>query len=93
LHGFAVSGSAVAIGLKRVADGKWGFEWIDGTNVTEGFTFWADKEPNSDAENCVLMTGLEKGRWKDYTCNGPMQYICQRQIGKSKKNDTMFTYI
>ena len=61
-----------------------GFVWVDGSSIIAGdYTNWVDDEPsNNQLENCVLMMGLLDGNWKDYACGGPMQYICQRKVGK-----------
>ena len=79
-----VAGNAMVIGLTKESAGDDGFVWVDGSSIIAGgYTNWADDEPsNNQLEKCVLMMGLLDGKWKDYSCEGPVQYICQRKVGK-----------
>ncbi|XP_050977499.1 hepatic lectin-like [Labeo rohita] len=76
--------SEVWIGLTAV-EGKW--EWVDGSTLTPGFSFWASGEPNGNGrEKCVLSYSSSRNAylsgWKDYPCYYVSKWICEKKILK-----------
>ncbi|GFS07367.1 C-type lectin [Elysia marginata] len=59
-------GRHVSIGTHMTNGQDWTF--TDGTKVT--FTDWADGEPSSWSENCVVMAWFYSFRWNDAPCSG-----------------------
>ena len=87
------------IGLKRISNERYGFEWIDGSPLT--YSDWYPGDPNNAAtgpsasnyEGCVTMGwrySNERGlQWGDVQCNNWQSlYICQR--GNSELNIICF---
>ena len=80
------------IGLTRIRNDSNGseFEWVDKTPVTDGFSNWANGEPNNvgKSENCVNIGWRHRAgelgyQWVDVKCtNWPSRYICQKSAGK-----------
>ncbi|XP_052423972.1 hepatic lectin isoform X3 [Carassius gibelio] len=67
-------------------DGSW--KWVDGSNMTSGFRFWAKggqvKEPGGGTlENCAVSHSTQwpniKG-WNDVKCNDTYNWICEKSI-------------
>uniref|UniRef100_A0A7M4F5M9 C-type lectin domain-containing protein n=1 Tax=Crocodylus porosus TaxID=8502 RepID=A0A7M4F5M9_CROPO len=59
-------------------EGKW--EWIDGTDYMNGFTFWKKGEPNDSGthEDCAHLWTL--GEWNDVYCTYKCHYICEKPV-------------
>lgn len=58
------------------------FQWVDGTQVADGFSAWAQGEPNfRGEENCGLMyiIGLMKGKWNNSRCWNIRSLVCQKK--------------
>lgn len=58
------------------------FQWVDGTQVADGFSAWAPGEPNlRGIENCayMYMTGLKKGWWNNNECWRIRSLVCQKK--------------
>ena len=84
---------AFYIGLNRVNSNDNGFQWNDGTFLSDTWSNWHTGEPNNSggttnqvSEGCVIMGwtfSADRGlKWTDVTCNMRARYVCQRQIGK-----------
>ncbi|XP_052464232.1 CD209 antigen-like protein C isoform X3 [Carassius gibelio] len=63
-------------------EGTW--KWVDGSTLTYEFWERETKEPNGGTlENCVVtyLTKVPQLKgWLDNTCNGPHQWICEKNI-------------
>ncbi|XP_025059755.1 hepatic lectin-like isoform X3 [Alligator sinensis] len=67
------------LGLTDVnMEGKW--EWIDGTDYMNGFTFWKKGEPNDSGhrEDCAHLWNF--GEWNDVYCSYECHYICEKPV-------------
>nr|XP_060619832.1 hepatic lectin-like isoform X1 [Anolis sagrei ordinatus] len=67
------------IGLSDIeAENHW--KWVDGRDSNNGFTHWAQGEPNDDGkiEDCAHL--WNNGEWNDVYCTYPCFYICERPV-------------
>ena len=58
------------------------FQWVDGTQVADGFSAWALGEPNYPGEeNCgyLYVTGSRKGKWNNNPCELTNGLVCQKK--------------
>ena len=58
------------------------FQWVDGTQVADGFSAWAQGEPNSfGKENCgyLYLRGSRKGKWNNNPCEVIRSLVCQKK--------------
>ena len=73
---------SVLIGLVPNRTSKYGFKWIDGSLVEDGYMNWGIDEPSQeDNQQCVIIVNNTK-LWKDHPCASPKHYVCQRSSGK-----------
>ena len=58
------------------------FQWVDGTQVADGFSAWAQGEPNLlGKENCgyLYTVGARKGEWNNNPCEVIRSLVCQKK--------------
>ena len=58
------------------------FQWVDGTQVADGFSAWAPGEPNLlGKENCgyLYVRGPRKGKWNNNPCEVINSLVCQKK--------------
>ena len=74
---------SVLIGLVPSNASKYGFEWIDGSLVEDGYMNWIDDKPSfNDYQQCVVIVD-NTTKWRDEACGRAKHYACQRPLGKS----------
>ncbi|XP_042308744.1 hepatic lectin-like [Sceloporus undulatus] len=67
------------IGLSnKNVEGEW--KWLDGSDSTSGFTYWAPGKPNNSesGEDCAHL--WNNGKWNDVYCTYPCNYICEQPV-------------
>lgn len=68
--------------------------WVDGVFLNGSYSNWGKNEPsNGFKQDCTLMMGELGGKWKDHSCDGYMQYICERKVGKHLNIYTVILFI
>ena len=73
----------VLIGLVPSNASKYGFEWIDGSLVEDGYMNWMDDKPSfNDNQQCVVIV-YNGAKWRDEACGRAKNYASQRPLGKS----------
>ena len=58
------------------------FQWVDGTQVADGFSAWALREPNYPGqESCgyLYLRGSRKGKWNNNPCELTNGLVCQKK--------------
>ncbi|XP_078323010.1 C-type lectin-like [Crassostrea virginica] len=58
-------------------DDSGSFTWIDSQNLTT-YTNWYTAEPNSPAEQCIVITTGYLGVWNDIPCTEQKPVVCER---------------
>lgn len=74
-------GSSFWLGMESV-NGDNVFQWVDGTQVADGFSAWAPGEPNYPGEeNCgyLYVRGPRKGKWNNNRCENNYHLVCQKK--------------
>ena len=51
-----------------------GWKWVDGAKVGDGWEHWADGQPGV-FDNCMAMEGL--GEWYSQGCGGERRFVCE----------------
>ena len=71
------------------------FVWTDGTTEYEGYTHWAQNNPErggpgrkqqkrAHSQDCVHLSGVRDNKWVDSTCNVQKRFICERTVDTKK---------
>eukprot|EP00747_Dinoflagellata_sp_TGD_P172467 gnl/TRDRNA2_/TRDRNA2_209013_c0_seq1.p1 gnl/TRDRNA2_/TRDRNA2_209013_c0~~gnl/TRDRNA2_/TRDRNA2_209013_c0_seq1.p1 ORF type:complete len:191 (+),score=16.55 gnl/TRDRNA2_/TRDRNA2_209013_c0_seq1:118-690(+) len=86
-------GGGVWIGIRQ--EGSHTASWCTVSGCTSDYQNWADNEPNTEHEHCVMMYRDFNGQWADGTCSGdewtPRSCLCELSFRQSSESPVCFS--